>query len=244
MAFSVVARFRDELEGCENEAQLKRTVAKAASELDFDCFAMICSRPSGNGPPTLFHIDNYPLLWTRRVIAERLYMRDPVLHASLRTNVGFSWDEIWRYIERNSGYLEILSEAAVFGLRDGFTIPGNVPFEPAASCTFATSSVGPITFCRRQTAQLIGADAINAARRINGWLKIPLRATLSPREREILYWIAARKSTFAISVILGISESTVKTHVGSILHKLDAQDRARAMLLAERAGLIASDLEF
>ena len=61
---------------------------------------------------------------------------------------------------------------------------------------------------------------------------------LSLREKEVLNWIKQGKSTWDISVILGISRSTVNFHVNNILQKLDAVSRAQAVAIAIEQGLI------
>jgi NarL family two-component system response regulator LiaR len=60
---------------------------------------------------------------------------------------------------------------------------------------------------------------------------------LTGRELEVLRCIARGRSNKEIGVDLGISEKTVKTHVGSILGKLDLGDRTQAALFAVKRGL-------
>ncbi len=62
---------------------------------------------------------------------------------------------------------------------------------------------------------------------------------LTPREREVLELIARGRSNKLIARDLGISEKTVKTHVGHLLAKLGVTDRTQAALHALRAGLLA-----
>ncbi len=57
---------------------------------------------------------------------------------------------------------------------------------------------------------------------------------LSPREREVLDLIARGRSNRQIANELTIGEQTVKTHVSSILTKLDLQDRVQAAIYALR----------
>ncbi len=64
---------------------------------------------------------------------------------------------------------------------------------------------------------------------------------LSAREKEILDWLKHGKSSWEISVILGISERTVNFHVNNIMHKLDASKRHQAVAVAVRLGLIDID---
>ncbi|MCA1688894.1 MAG: response regulator transcription factor [Actinobacteria bacterium] len=61
---------------------------------------------------------------------------------------------------------------------------------------------------------------------------------LTPREREVLELIGAGRSNKRIALELGVSEKTVKTHVGHVLAKLGVADRTQAAMYAVRAGLI------
>ena len=61
---------------------------------------------------------------------------------------------------------------------------------------------------------------------------------LTGREREVLELIALGRSNKRIALELGISEKTVKTHVGHVLAKLGVSDRTQAALLAVQRGLV------
>lgn len=61
---------------------------------------------------------------------------------------------------------------------------------------------------------------------------------LSGREREVLRLIADGHSNKQIAQTLGITERTVKFHVTSVRNKLGAENRAQAVALAARRGLL------
>lgn len=61
---------------------------------------------------------------------------------------------------------------------------------------------------------------------------------LTDREREILRLLAAGRPNKAIAAELGISERTVKYHVSEILARLGAANRAQAVVLAQRLGVL------
>jgi DNA-binding NarL/FixJ family response regulator len=61
---------------------------------------------------------------------------------------------------------------------------------------------------------------------------------LSPREAEILNLLAAGLANKEIAWQLKISEHTVKFHVASLFHKLNASTRAEAVAIGARQGLI------
>ncbi len=63
-------------------------------------------------------------------------------------------------------------------------------------------------------------------------------ATLSDRERDVLRLVADGQSNKQIARRLRITERTVKFHVTSILNKLGAENRAQAVALATRRGLL------
>ncbi len=65
--------------------------------------------------------------------------------------------------------------------------------------------------------------------------------TLTDRETEVLRILARGLSNTEIAEALCIAEATVKTHVSSILAKLDLPSRTRAALYALKIGLIALD---
>ena len=62
---------------------------------------------------------------------------------------------------------------------------------------------------------------------------------LTPREMEILNYIAQGYFNKEIAVKLGISEQTIKNHVTSILRKLNANARTEAVVVAIKQGLIS-----
>jgi NarL family two-component system response regulator LiaR len=64
------------------------------------------------------------------------------------------------------------------------------------------------------------------------------RAPLTRREHEVLELIARGYANKRIALELGISEKTVKAHVGRLLAKLGVADRTQAALLAVREGLV------
>jgi DNA-binding NarL/FixJ family response regulator len=62
---------------------------------------------------------------------------------------------------------------------------------------------------------------------------------LTPRETEILEYIANGYLNKQIALELGISEQTIKNHVTSVLRKLNANARTEAVVLAIKQGLIS-----
>jgi DNA-binding NarL/FixJ family response regulator len=66
----------------------------------------------------------------------------------------------------------------------------------------------------------------------------PRSTPLSKREREILQRVADGATTRQVASDLGISPHTVKTHLERIFEKLGANDRAQAVAIAIRTGVV------
>ena len=66
----------------------------------------------------------------------------------------------------------------------------------------------------------------------------PAYATLTEKEREVLAPVARGLSNTEIAGQVFVSESTVKTHVGAILRKLDLRDRVQIVVFAHEHHLV------
>jgi DNA-binding NarL/FixJ family response regulator len=63
--------------------------------------------------------------------------------------------------------------------------------------------------------------------------------TLTDREREVLALVARGRSNSELSDELHMSVATAKTHVGRLLSKLGARDRAQLVVIAYETGLVS-----
>jgi DNA-binding NarL/FixJ family response regulator len=96
------------------------------------------------------------------------------------------------------------------------------------------AAVGLVTLPAELAADFVSATRSASAPRPAG----PPTQPLTRREVEVLGMLAEGLANKNIAARLGISEHTVKTHVASILTKLDAFSRAEAVAIGARQGLI------
>lgn len=68
--------------------------------------------------------------------------------------------------------------------------------------------------------------------------ELPERERLSDRERDVLDQLALGRSNGEIARALHVSESTVKTHLSSMMLKWNVRDRVQILIRAARAGLV------
>jgi DNA-binding NarL/FixJ family response regulator len=64
-----------------------------------------------------------------------------------------------------------------------------------------------------------------------------LDEALSDREIEVLRHVAAGESNRSIALDLGLTETTVKSHMKSVMAKLNANDRTHAVVIAMKRGI-------
>jgi DNA-binding NarL/FixJ family response regulator len=58
---------------------------------------------------------------------------------------------------------------------------------------------------------------------------------LTPREAEVLLWVAQGKSNGDVAILLGMSEKTVKKHMGNVFEKLGVESRNASTVVALEA---------
>ena len=75
-------------------------------------------------------------------------------------------------------------------------------------------------------------------RRVEATAAPPQLESLTPREIEVLRFVARGLSNAEIAATLVVSEHTVKTHVAHILQKLALRDRTQAVIAAYESTLI------
>ncbi len=99
-----------------------------------------------------------------------------------------------------------------------------------------------------EVLEVARAHQLAVARRKGDWQlvePVPVAATprsLTPREREVLWWAAEGKSAWEIGEILGIAKRTVDEHTQKAIRKLGAFNRTQAVAIALRQRLIGRPL--
>lgn len=227
-------RFAGAAEDCADLTELGLLLREAALELGFDHFALLDHSSLWAKHPGLVRIDNYPAGWVEELTAGCYALDDPVHLASLRSSSGFRWDQLPKLLRLRRRHKMILARSRCHGLGDGFTVPANVPGEPSASCSFVVRAGREIQPQRLACAELIGAHALNAARRLRSIVAPPQRPHLSRRELQCLRLVAVGKTDWEIGRILGLGTETARQYVKSARAAYDAVSRTQLVVYALR----------
>ncbi|MEO8454071.1 MAG: LuxR family transcriptional regulator [Sphingomicrobium sp.] len=211
--FNRVEAFVRDVRELKTEEALAEALGDVSLDLGFRYFALthhVDVRQDGAS----IRLHNYPTGWAEWFDDQKLGTADPVHRASHLTSVGFAWSRLEEMISLTPRDQHILALAKKEGIGDGFTIPAHVPGEAHGSCSFATVAGEKINEDQLPLAQLVGAFAFEAARRM-GRLRDPCPPLprLTDRQRECVIWAARGKSDWEISQILGVSHETVIQHL-------------------------------
>lgn len=239
--FERVGAFVDDVSSASTQAELRAVLSEITRELGFRHFALSHHVDLRSSLEPTIRLHNYPDEWERYYDRQHAGRTDPVHRACQTTAVGFAWSQLPRMIPLTRRDHRLLEAAAKQGLGEGFTVPAHVPGEVNGSCSFATTRGSPIRGECGATAQLVGAFAFEAARRLakREHHKLSDPARFSDRERDCLIWIARGKCDSEIATILGISPETVHQYVKSARANYDAVSRSQLVAHALFSGTIS-----
>ena len=220
---------------------LSGLTADMSRDMGFDLFTLTQRDLSiRDRPAERFFLSTYPEGWIERIVEQRYYADDPAYLASCRTSVGFTIADIPRLIPLTSRQRLILEEARRAGVGEAFTVPGHIPGESNGIATFAVRAGRELPSHRLPMAQLVGAFAYEAARRLRADLdKRSGPVTLSARQIECVLYVAKGKTDWEIAQILGIREDTVTEHVDEARRRYDVAKRAQLVVRALYDGHIS-----
>lgn len=227
-------------ETAQTSTQLCTVVDAAIQSFGFSWFALVDDGDLGKNHPGCLMMTNYPSSWVDEVISARLYRNDPVHAASIRSPTGLCWERIREVIALTQVQLSVLERGRAHGLNAGYTVPFRIPGERGAFFSVARRKDRPFTYAEATSAQLIGGIVFQRGREmIKGRAVKPHGAPLSPRQIDCLRLIAAGKTEWEMSIILGLSPSTIHEYVEGARRRYGVKTRSQLVLAAARDGYVS-----
>jgi LuxR family quorum sensing-dependent transcriptional regulator len=173
---------------------------------------------------------SWPADWYRQYGECKLVEHD-VVAASFRTRAtSFRWSDLNIETAASRRVMQIASED--FAMKKGFAVPifGLGGYEAGLSVAGAEVEE---TDEANSAIELMAVYAFNQLTRIKSRGR-EVATVLRPREREVMQWVAAGKTTWDIGAILNISSDTVNKTIGSAMRRLEVHTRAQAVSEALR----------
>lgn len=194
--------------------------------------------PVGTNPiDPLVKSNRLPQEWWDLYVDQDYARSDAVCRQVYSTMTPFVWSEADLRFTSGDGAARVADTAAEHGLVDGYVVPVFSRDEWLSAISFGGPQKLTLSQRDRGALNLIAVYTSSAIERRQQ--RQPIRATLTDREREVLLWTSAGKSCWDVSVILGVSEQTVRYHTSRIRRKLNAANTVHAVARALQQGEIS-----
>ncbi len=222
---------------CTTDSDFRGLLPRVVELVSFEHMIAISARLGSRAGVVASQTVNvsYPDEFCREYVSRDYFRVDPVMRDALTTCRAQYCCEATQGRPR-----EIISLTVDFGLREGYVLGWRSPVPSGASTLLSFKS--PSMRRDRRSVDMLEFIAphlqLAFSRVLHGEGAAARRVALSSREQEVIEWLQQGKSSWEISVILGISESTVNFHVSNITKKLGAVNRAQALAIAARLGLL------
>jgi DNA-binding CsgD family transcriptional regulator len=178
---------------------------------------------------------SYPSEWLLLYMQQQYQLVDPVIKQHFTKFRMQYWADTYKI---DGSPRDFIFHADTFGLRDGYTY-GVANNSGSGGSLFSFS--GRSLEHHKHTEDILTHLVPHLHQALIRILeKPPLRNDIfiSEREKEVLKWVKQGKSSWDISVILGISQNTVIFHTNNTMKKLGAVNRTHAVALALEVGLL------
>ena len=180
----------------------------------------------------------FPETWVSQYLSRNRRHADPMPAVAAQHLQPFRWSEVGSLKALTPAEQAFMRDLEASGIGDGLAIQ---VYGPKNRNAYVGLGLGPAPRdlsaeeilelqCAAQVAhvQFCGLSPDQA----------PLASGLSPRELEVLRWIARGKSNTVIADILGISRHTVDTMMRRLFEKLNVNDRTTAAIRGLGVGLL------
>ncbi|MEK6759099.1 MAG: LuxR C-terminal-related transcriptional regulator [Deltaproteobacteria bacterium] len=223
---------------CRSEPELMSLMVRVRDIVEAD--RSICGIGDKSGRMKILN-ESFPADWMQRYQDEVLSVSDPVVNYVMTFFKTCLWKDAVEVFP-GKPYTELMGKASEHGLKYGVAGGVNGKTQNFGS-VFSFSSVSDRFGGRQkkildvvvphlhQAIMRIASPGISKEKEIEP-------VVLSVREVEVLRWIKEGKTNWEISMILNISERTVKFHVHNITIKLNAVNKSHAIAIAMERGLL------
>lgn len=184
-------------------------------------------------------LDNYgwsdwPAEYLDEWVKNDYVIHDPITHLATRATGPFEWSEAY---EKGTEFgRKILDRAKNFGLDTGFSIPIRTGYLP-----LGIVSIGYKVRISESNVEPLELASIHAYTRSQVLSQITVETNqplLTKREVDVLTFTAAGKTSWEISMILGIADTTVKSHIRNIILKMGTTNKTQAVIKGVQSGQI------
>ena len=218
--------------------RLADTFAGAVDEFGFSALGINGLPPPGKGADPRVLTESTPEGFRDLYIHEQFYLVDHICAHARVASQPFRYNEAPYDRTDARGHERFMQALDTFGMGNGLVVPvgrsSNVP-----ACVWLAGKTPDLDQDTIQAVELIALFAASKARALSCPPEVGQPTSkLTPREREVLQWISAGKTSWEIGEISGLSERAINKIIAEAMIKLDAVTRTQAVVVAIRMGEI------
>lgn len=236
-----ISEFIEGTNGASSTDEIFGLFVRAIEDLGYDraIYAVVSGSPGQDLRRTPGFMLSYPEDWASYYFEHGLDKIDPVTLYSFYSPGSFVWSDLPDAMKLSKAQLACLNMGAEAGLRNGICIPLRGPLGEHTDVAIASSEPEVDPKANLDVLTLLATQFKNSySRFVDASELAGSHIHLTPREKEVLTWCYAGKSSWDIGELLGVSESAVNFHVKNAKDKLSCSTRVACVLKATRLGLI------
>jgi DNA-binding CsgD family transcriptional regulator len=229
-----------ECQGCRSRFSFQALFPKIQALFPFDYVLTVVGRLDGDVAVPVDGINvSFPEAWIRAYTRTDSFAHDAMVKKNFATYATQYWSDARPQLEEPNA----LSLCRDFGMRHGY-IAGLGPYfsgKNGSLFCFARATAKRDKRVGILLRHLLPHLHLSLLLTLHAAPSLPSSGALSRREKEVLVWLKEGKSSWDISVLLGIRERTVNFHVYNIMRKLGTTNRAQTVAVALHRGFIDLD---
>ncbi len=186
-----------------------------------------------------FHFANWPPEWIALYTAEEFLLADPLPRWARRSGRAIAWSDLFLLLPARDPGRRVIEAAAKFGFTEGMAIPMRAADSSLGLISFGGGR-GPFSAAEQISLTFLGRAAFEAAEQIErGTEPVKVGPILTSREIECLVLLVRGHSSQRIGKVLGVSESTIRFHLGNARDKMGAVSQTHLAALALTQGFVS-----
>lgn len=174
-------------------------------------------------------ISTWPDEYMEMRLSKHTIVKDPIARHALRTTQPFTWEMAYRHAD--AAGRRVIDEGRDFAQNDGMMFPIHA-FDEIPGCVSLGTDKLDVSGRDIKRIDMVCQQAFARISRLEGPFPYEIHVDLSTREIEVLHFVAAGKSNWEVSRIIGISEHTVRDYMRRISKKLGTTNRAHTVAVA------------
>jgi LuxR family quorum sensing-dependent transcriptional regulator len=217
-------------------SEVSAALAASMESFGFTALGINGLPPPAEGADPRILAENAPEGFRDLYIRERFYQVDHICAHARTAHEPFRYSEAPFDRKESRGHERFMQALKGLGLGKGLIVPFVGPTNIPA-CIWLAGRDPNLNNDAKLTVELVALFAASKARALCRPFGVrPTKLTL--REREVLQWISAGKTSWEISAISGTSERGIDKIIAGAMIKLDAMTRTQAVVNAIRLGEI------